>query len=82
MEEIDADITVDKFLGVSENIFTFNGQTGHELILLYFVTVSEERYKEQYCIEGDAEHVVDWVDISRIKSGEILLYPTEILDYI
>lgn len=82
MEEIAADITVDKFLGVSENIFTFNGQTGHELILLYAVTVSEDSYKEQYCIEEDVEHVVDWVDIVKIKSGEITLYPTEILDYI
>ena len=82
MEEIEANITVDKFLGVSENIFTFNGQTGHELILLYSVTIDDASYKEQYCVEGDTNHVVDWVDINRIKSGEIILYPTETLKYI
>lgn len=82
MEEIQADITVDKFLGICENIFTFNGQRGHELILLYAVTVSEKNYKEQYCIEGNIEDIVDWVDINLIKNGEITIYPTEVTNYI
>lgn len=82
LEEIGADITVNKFLGVSENIFTFNGKTGHELILLYDITISEDSYKEQYFIEGNVNHIVDWVDVEKIKSGEITLYPTEVVDYI
>ena len=82
MEELEASITVNNFLGVSENIFTFNGKTGHELILLYSITIDDASYKEHYYIEGDKDKVVDWVDIDRIKNGEITLYPTEVLDYI
>ena len=82
MEEIDAEVTVGDFLGVSENIFTFNGQTGHELILLYSVAINDDCYKEMYFIEGNKEHVVEWIDIDKVKSGEILLYPIEVLKYL
>lgn len=82
MEEIEANITVGEFLGVSENIFTFNGQTGHELILLYSVKVDDASYKEHYFIEGDKDHIVEWIDVDLVKSGKVLLYPTEVLKYL
>ncbi|MBN8618245.1 MAG: NUDIX hydrolase [Anaerolineae bacterium] len=34
-EEIDADIKVDRYLGLLENIFTYEGQPGHEIVLVY-----------------------------------------------
>lgn len=36
-EELDIDINVGEFLGISENIFIYNGKNAHELILFYNV---------------------------------------------
>ena len=49
-EEIDANINVGDFLGISENIFTFNGKNGHELVLFYNVDINEKDYKDEYVI--------------------------------
>ena len=38
-EELNIDINVEEFLGLSENIFTYNGKNAHELILFYNVNV-------------------------------------------
>ena len=34
-EEIQAEITALRFLGTCENVFTHNGQPGHEIVLVY-----------------------------------------------
>ena len=49
-EEINADITVKDFLGLSENIFTFEGKNGHELVIIYSVDISDCDYKEEYSL--------------------------------
>ena len=36
-EEIDVDIIVNDFLGMSENIFTYQGKKAHELTLFYSI---------------------------------------------
>ena len=45
-EELGVDIKVGKYLGIAENIFTFNGKNGHELILFYEVGLDDKDYKE------------------------------------
>ena len=54
-EEINIDIIVGEFLGVAENIFTYNGKNAHELILFYNVHIKDEDYKEKYNIDGNCE---------------------------
>lgn len=81
-EEIGADITVGDFLGVDENIFTFDGKKGHELIFLYYVTLDEKDYKEIYYEEGDQNFPIEWVDIDDIKSGKTIIYPTPVVKYL
>lgn len=82
MEEINANVTVDEFLGISENIFTFNGKQGHELIFLYRVILDESDYKEVYFEEGDTNFPIEWVDIENFKSGKAIIYPTLITKYL
>ncbi len=82
MEEIGANVTVDEFLCVEENIFTFNGKNGHELIMLYRVTLDENDYKEVYYEEGDTNFPIVWVDIDDIKSGKAIIYPTIVEKYL
>ncbi|MFR3182040.1 MAG: NUDIX hydrolase [Clostridia bacterium] len=52
-EELNIDINVGDFLGISENIFTYNGRNAHELILFYNVDISDSNYKEKYHIIDD-----------------------------
>ena len=41
-EEIGVEISVDKKLGVYENIFTFDNQKGHEIMILFEATLPPE----------------------------------------
>ena len=82
MEEIGADIIVKDFLGLSENIFTFEGKKAHELILIYSIDLKACDYKEEYKIIDEHNHTAKWIDINKFKSGEAILYPEEIIKYL
>lgn len=83
LEEIDADIIIKDFLGISENIFTFNGKNAHELILLYSIDIKAEDYKDEYKIKDSCDdHKVIWVDINDFKNKSKILYPEEMFKYI
>jgi len=81
-EEIGADVTVKDFLGLQENIFTFNGKNGHELIFIYSVDINDCDYKEEYNIIDEVNSIAKWIDIEGFKSGKEILYPTEVLKYL
>ncbi|ARV62038.1 NUDIX hydrolase [Nostocales cyanobacterium HT-58-2] len=83
-EEIQADLTNIRYLGCLENIFTFNGQPGHEIIQLYesdFVDSKFYQLEKLVFSEGEREKAALWVDINRFKSGELRLVPEQFLDY-
>ena len=81
-EEIGADVTVKDFLGLQENIFTFNGRDGHELIFIYTVDIKDSDYKENYTIIDETNSFAVWKDIEDFKSGKEILYPTEVIKYL
>ncbi len=83
MEEINIDITVKDFLGISENIFTYQGKKAHELILFYSIDISDENYKEEYkVIDDHGETIAKWIDIDEFKNKNKILYPEEVFKYI
>ena len=60
-EEIGADITIKDFLGISENIFTYQGKKAHELIFFYSIELSNNDYKKEYhIIEEDDCGIAKW----------------------
>ncbi len=82
-EEIGADITVKDFIGISENIFTYQGKNAHELILFYLIEISDNDYKEEYHIaDEDDSGIAKWIDINEFKNKNKILYPEEIFKYI
>ena len=82
-EEIGANITVKDFLGISENIFTYQGKNAHELILFYSIEISDNDYKEEYHIaDEDDRGIAKWIDIDEFKNKNKILYPEEIFKYI
>ena len=81
-EEINADIVVSDLLDVAENIFTYEGKDAHELIFIYSVDIKDCDYKEEYSIIDETDSIAKWIDISKFKNKEAILYPVEILKYL
>ena len=83
LEEINVDIAVKDFLGISENIFTYQGKNAHELILFYSIEISDENYQEEYkVIDDHGETIAEWIDIDEFKNKNKILYPEEVFKYI
>src|SRR3972149_1013216 len=51
-EELGAEITHLRFLGILENIFTYNGETGHEIVLMYRGDFIDQGYYQRSPIDG------------------------------
>ena len=83
LEEINISITVKDFLGISENIFTYQGKKAHELILFYSIEISDENYQEEYkVIDDHGETIAKWINIDEFKNKNKILYPEEVFKYI
>ena len=82
-EELNIEISVGKFLGISENIFTYNGKNAHELILFYDVEIKDEDYREKYhIIDDNCETDAVWIDIEKLKNKELKIYPEQVFKYL
>lgn len=82
-EELGIDIEVGEYCGIAENIFTFQGKDGHEIIFFYNIKIREEEYKEKFpIIDDDGEGEAIWVDIDEFKNNKKILYPEEIFKYL
>lgn len=82
-EEITIDIVIKDFLGISENIFTFEGKRAHELILFYSIEISDENYQAEYkVIDDNSASIAKWIDINEFKNKKKILYPEEVFKYI
>ncbi|MCG6133137.1 MAG: NUDIX domain-containing protein [Nostoc sp. LLA-1] len=85
-EEIQADLINIRYLGCIENIFTFNGRQGHEIIQLYQCDFADTKfYQLESLIFSESEHHQHkalWLEISRVKSGELKLVPEEFFKYL
>lgn len=82
-EELGIDISVGNFLGLAENIFTYEGKKAHELILFYDIQIEDKDIKDNYhIIDDNCEVDAYWIDIEEFKNKNKILYPEKIFDYI
>lgn len=85
-EEIQADLTNIRYLACIENLFTFNGRQGHEIIQLYQCDFAEPKFYQidslTFSESETHKHRALWIDISRFKSGELRLVPDVFFDYL
>ena len=83
-EEIGAKITNVKFLGAIENIFTYNGDLGHEIVFVYDAEFVDKSFYERPSFMGCEDNGVPfklyWKPICDFKNGKILLVPKELLN--
>lgn len=84
-EEIQAELTDIKYLGCLENLFTFNGKPGHEVLFIYecnFVDPKFYQLSELTFAEGIRKKRALWVEIERFKSKELKLVPEQFFEYL
>jgi ADP-ribose pyrophosphatase YjhB (NUDIX family) len=81
-EELGAEIDGLRFLGAFENIFTYLGQPGHELVWLYEARFADPSFYARDVIEADeggAKFEVRWVPLGVFERGQAPLYPEGLL---
>ena len=82
-EELGIEITLKNFLGIEENIFTFEGKSAHELVFFYSININNSDYKDEYSILDEKKDTnVYWIDIDDFKTQKRTIYPKEILKYL
>ena len=83
-EELDAEVVVGRYLCTTENIFTFNGETGHEIVLIYEAAFAEpERFWPgpfQACEDSGERFVASWQRLPFFREKRAPLYPEQMLE--
>jgi 8-oxo-dGTP pyrophosphatase MutT (NUDIX family) len=84
-EELGAEITNLRYLGTLENIFTYNGEIGHEIVLMYRGDFMDQGYYQRSPIEGIENGnplLAIWVPLADFANGLMPLYPNGLLEMI
>jgi 8-oxo-dGTP pyrophosphatase MutT (NUDIX family) len=84
-EELQAELTNIRYLGCLENLFTFNGKPGHELVQLYGCDFADKTFYQREQIpftDSDQTYTAYWIERARFQSGELRLVPPECLQYL
>jgi NADH pyrophosphatase NudC (nudix superfamily) len=83
-EEIGAEVTNVRYLGLCENIFTFLGQMGHEIVLLYEAELVDKslyaRDDLQVVEPGGVTIRAMWKPLADFADGRTPLYPDGLFD--
>jgi 8-oxo-dGTP pyrophosphatase MutT (NUDIX family) len=91
-EEIGADVKNVQFLGTIENLFTYQGKPGHEIVLVYDGEFADETLYEKTVIEG-VENLPEeppeggafkavWKPIEYFQKRKARLYPEGLIEMI
>lgn len=82
LEEINQQITQPKLLAVLENLFTFDGQQGHEIVFVYdaeFVDFGLYTEIEIHgCETSGLSYIAQWLSREQIELNQYPVYPTGI----
>lgn len=81
-EELKCEIESLEFVKYVENIFTYEGMPGHDIVFIYKGDLSNKDLYEKekiHIVEPYGEFDAEWVSIDDILSKKAILYPA--LDY-
>lgn len=80
-EEIGIDIPNPRLLGILENIFTWNGQPGHEVVFCFLGEVPSRSLVPPHGPESNGEDIsLVWLSREELRSSEIPIYPDGLVD--
>ncbi|HEV8353733.1 MAG TPA: NUDIX hydrolase [bacterium] len=82
-EEIGAEITGLRYLGALENVFTYMGERGHEIVLVFDGAFVDQSIYTRERIDGNEDgfgpFIATWKPLSFFASGGAPLYPDGLL---
>jgi 8-oxo-dGTP pyrophosphatase MutT (NUDIX family) len=84
-EELGAELLDVRYLGTLENIFTYEGRRGHEIVMVYDGRLSEDRLYTQESLQGDEfghPFKAVWKRLDEFKRGGPPVYPEGLLELI
>lgn len=88
-EELGVQVDVERFLGALENIFTYEGEEGHELVLVYECRFRDDRLYEldewetsEPTAGGSLAHRFAWKRVDAFVGGGEILYPDGAADLV
>jgi 8-oxo-dGTP pyrophosphatase MutT (NUDIX family) len=85
-EEISAEIKNINYLGTIENIFTFNGELGHEIVVVYEAEFKDEAFYNMDTFTGKEDDgsvfSLKWIPVSECGTSKLRLVPDGLLDLI
>ncbi len=84
-EEIGAEVTNVRYLGLNESIFTHNGGVGHEIVLLYTGEFCDPAFYERQSFtgeDGDQTLRISWMPLADFAAGLALLVPLGLLEMV
>ena len=81
MEELNEVITNIRYLGTFENLFTYEGRPGHEIVMIYDADFENRLLYEKDVIdvnEADIWFKAHWISDEDMLSGKVIVYPKAI----
>ncbi len=83
-EEIGAEVTNLRFLGVLENFFTLEGALGHEIVLAYEGDLVDKSFYERDAVPVEEDFGMTftafWKPLDMFREGTARLYPHGLLE--
>ena len=83
-EELGAEVTDVRYLGMIESIFTHRGKRGHEYMLLYAARFADPTFYTRQAWTGDEDGLpipVMWKSLADFRNGDLLV-PRELLAFL
>ncbi len=82
-EELGVELVNVRYLATTENIFTCNDQSGHEIVLLYEATLADSSFYEREIFEVHEEDEIlpaRWMSLREFQADGLPLYPDGLLE--
>ncbi|CAG9619921.1 NUDIX hydrolase [Sutcliffiella rhizosphaerae] len=85
-EEINTEIDNLEYIDTIENIFTYNGEIGHEIVVVYNAAFVDDTFYKTSSFEGEEDDgtifKLIWVPVRDFQRGKFKLVPEKLLKVI
>lgn len=83
-EELAAELAAVRQIAVLENLFTFDGKPGHEIVFLFSADLVDKSLygREEMGIVLDEGAPVRWLSLGDVASGKAILYPAGLAEFL
>jgi len=81
-EEMGAEVANVRYLGAIENVFTFAGDPGHEVVLIYAGDLVDRSLYGRDELVFDVDQRAVWKSLDELRAGRDPVYPTGLLELI